>query len=159
MRKMTVVLALFFSCWLLPQTNAQQTPAEQKAQEQPAPEQFSDGDMDKVLRDMREGLEGHTSRRFLSVFADKQMDGYLSFHEQIEQFFEQYDDFRIHYRIIQSSAEGTKGVALVELQMEAIPRIGSGAPLRRDQQIRFELERGKKGWKVVDFRPRDFFTP
>jgi hypothetical protein len=55
--------------------------------------------------------------------------------------------------------EGQKGIALVEMQMEAEPRQGRGNALRRDEQIRFELERGQKGWKIVDFRPRDFFMP
>jgi len=122
-------------------------------------EEFSDRVMDNILRDMKDGIEGHIQRLFLSVFDDNEMDGYLQFEDQIEQFFNRYDAFRIHYRIVQNSVEGTKGIAVVEMQMEAVPRMGSGAPLRRDQQIRFELERGKKGWKIVDFRPRDFFTP
>jgi hypothetical protein len=122
-------------------------------------EQFSDRVMESVLRDLKDGLEGHIERLTLSVFDDNQLDGYLEFQDRLEQFFEKYDAFRIHYRIIQNSVEGQKGIALVEMQMEAEPRQGRGTALRRDEQIRFELERGKKGWKIVDFRPRDFFMP
>ena len=55
--------------------------------------------------------------------------------------------------------EGEKGMALVELQVEAAPRQDGGIALRRDEQIRFELQQGKSGWKIVDIQPRDFFTP
>ncbi len=126
-------------------------------------EEFSDRVVENVLRDLKDGMEGHIDRLVLSVFDDNQMDGYLQFQDQIEQFFNKYDAFRIHYRIIQNNVEGGKGIAIVEMQMEAVPRsgngLGGGTQLRRDQQIRFELERGNKGWRIVDFRPRDFFTP
>jgi hypothetical protein len=122
-------------------------------------EQFSDRVMENVLRDLKDGLEGHIERLTMSVFDDNEMDGYLQFQDQLDRFFEKYDAFRIHYRIVQNSVEGPKGIALVEMQMEAEPRQGRGAPMRRDEQIRLELERGKKGWKIVDFRPRDFFMP
>ena len=122
-------------------------------------EEFSDRVTNNILRDMKDGLEGHVQRMLMSVFDDNQLDGYLQLEDQIEQFFNKYDALRIHYRIIQNTVEGPKGIALVEMQMEAAPREGRGQALRRDEQIRFELERGKKGWKIVDFRPRDFFMP
>ena len=187
MRRFAFILSLLFAATtLFGQSDSQQS-TPQQTQTQTAPpdqstskdkkkdkkkkggddaindEQFSDRVIENVMRDLKDGMEGHMQRLVLSVFDDNQMDGYLQFEDQIEQFFNKYDAFRIHYRIIQNSVEGGKGIAVVEMQMEAIPRsgsgIGSGTQLRRDQQIRFELERGKKGWKIVDFRPRDFFMP
>jgi hypothetical protein len=124
-----------------------------------ATEAFSDRVASSVLRDLQDGLEGHVEHLLISSFDDNNMDGYLQFEDQIEQFFNKYDAIRIHYRIIQNTVEGAKGVALVEMQMEAENREGRGAPMRRDQQIRFEFDRTKKGWKISDFQPRTFFMP
>lgn len=119
---------------------------------------FTDAVANSVLSDLRDGLEGHSSRLMLSAFDSEKMDGYLSFEDQIESFFQKYEAFRVHYRISQSTVEGPKGVVLVDWEMEEIPTGGNAAPQRRNGQIRFVLERGRKGWKIVDFNPRGIFS-
>ena len=119
---------------------------------------FTDAVANSVLSDLRDGLEGHSSRLMLSAFDSEKMDGYLSFEDQIESFFQRYEAFRVHYRISQSTVEGPKGVVLVDWEMEEIPSGGNAPPQRRNGQIRFVLERGKKGWKIVDFNPRGIFS-
>ncbi len=118
---------------------------------------FSDAVATDVLGQIRDGLEGHSQRLLLSAFNDNEFEGYLIFEDQIQQYFEKYEGFRAHFRIIQTSIEGAKGVVLAEFDVEGMPRSG-GAAMRRSNQLRFELERGKKGWKVVDMRPRGFFS-
>ena len=118
---------------------------------------FSEAVANNVMNDLRDGLEGHVQRLMLSAFDEDKMDGYLSFEDQIEAFFNRYESFTVHYRILQTSVEGAKGVVLVSFEMEEIPK-GSGSPVRKSSQIRFELERGKKGWKIVDFNPKGFFS-
>jgi Ni/Co efflux regulator RcnB len=118
---------------------------------------FSQAVANNILNDLRDGLEGHSQRLLLSAFDQDKMDGYLSFEDQIEALMQRYDSFRVHYRITQSTIEGAKGVVLVDFEMEEIPRSG-GAPLRRNGQLKFEMERGRKGWKIVDFNPRGFFS-
>ncbi len=118
---------------------------------------FSQAVANSVLNDLRDGLEGHSQRLVLSAFDDDKMDGYLTFEDQIEALMQRYDSFRVHYRITQSAIEGPKGVVMADWEMEEIPRAG-GAPIRRNGQIRFEMERGRKGWKIVDFNPRGFFS-
>ncbi len=121
--------------------------------------EFAERVVDGLLRNLREGLEGRLDRLFLSSFSSERMSGYLSFKDQVQQFFGAYDGFRVHYRIVQSRVDGTHASAIVEFQMEAIPVAGSGTPMRREQQIQLELERTQKGWKIVDVRPREFFAP
>lgn len=121
-------------------------------------EVFSDTVANSVLRDVKDGLEGHSQRLLLSTFDPDKMDGYLAFEDQIEAFFNRYESFRMHYRIVQSTVEGPRAIVLADVQMEVIPRGGGTPPARRNEQIRFELERGRKGWKIVDFRPRGFFS-
>lgn len=122
------------------------------------PTTFSDAVAQSVLQQLTDGLEGHSDRRMLSAFDDSKMDGYLSFENQIVAFFQRYDSFRIHFRIAQATTEGSKGVVLVDIEMEEIPRSTEAQPVRKRDQMRFEMERGKKGWKIVDLRPRDFFS-
>jgi hypothetical protein len=93
----------------------------------------------------------------LSAFDQDKMDGYLTFEDQIDAMMQRYDSFRVHYSISQSTIEGAKGVVLVDFELEEIPRDG-GAPIRRSGQLKFEMERGRKGWKIVDFNPRGFFS-
>jgi len=121
-------------------------------------EVFSAAVANKVLNDLRDGLEGHTQRLMLSAFDADKMDGYLEFEDQIEAFFNKYTSFNVYFRIVQSAAEGPKGIVLVDIQLEEIPRGATSPPIRKNGQLRFELERGKKGWKIVDFNPRNFFS-
>ncbi|HWR34843.1 MAG TPA: hypothetical protein VN622_03095 [Clostridia bacterium] len=118
---------------------------------------FSEEVANAVLNDIRNGLEGHNQRRVLSAFDAEKMDGYLSFEDQIQSYLEFYESFRVYFRIIQTSTDGLKGIVLAEFQIEGTPRSGGNA-VRRSNQLRFELERGKEGWKIVDFRPRRFFS-
>ena len=118
---------------------------------------FSQAVANTVLNDLRDGLEGHSQRLLLSAFDQDKMDGYLTFEDQIEAMMQRYDSFRVHVRISQSTIEGPKGVVLVDFELEEIPRAG-GAPIRRSGQVKFEMERGRKGWKIVDFNPRGFLS-
>ena len=119
---------------------------------------FSDAVAQDVLGKLRDGLEGHSQRLMLSAFDDDKMDGYLAFEDQLEAFFNKYEGFTVHFRIAQSTTEGAKGIVLADIQMEEIPRGGAAPPVRKQTQMRFELERGRKGWRIVDFRPRGFFA-
>jgi hypothetical protein len=111
----------------------------------------------EVLGTIRDGLEGHSQRLLLSAFDADKMDGYLTFEDQIEAYFTRYEGFRVTLRIIQTSVENNRGAVLAEFQLENEPR-GGGHISRRQGQLRFELEHGAKGWKIVDFSPRGFFS-
>jgi len=120
-------------------------------------EVFSDRVANNVLGLIRDGLEGHDQRLMESAFDGDQMDGYLSFEDQLESFFNRYVGFRVHIRIIQTSIEGPKGIVTAQFELEGMPRDNSN-PVRRSDQLRFVLERGRKGWRIVDFNPRNFFS-
>ena len=86
------------------------------------------------------------------------MEGFVSFQQQVVALFRRTDSFRVHYRIVQTDAKQDKGVALVEFEMEVIPRATDQQPLRKRDQLRFEMERSEKGWRIVDVQPRNFFS-
>lgn len=127
------------------------------AAQQSAPATFDERDAVQVLGTIRDGLEGHSQRRLLSAFDADKMEGFLTFQDQIEAYFTRYESFRVTTRIIQTSVENNHGVILAEFQLENEPR-GGGRISRREGQLRFELEPGAKGWKIVDFNPRGFFS-
>lgn len=110
-----------------------------------------------VLGTIRNGLEAHSPRLLLSAFDGDKMDGFLTFSDQIDAYFTSYQSFRVTFRIVQTSEESNRGVILADFQMESEPH-GGGPITRRQAQLRFELERGPKGWKIVDFNPRAFFS-
>src|SRR4051794_16329305 len=56
---------------------------------------FSDQVANNVLNDIRDGLEAHSQRLMLSAFDADKMDGYLTFEDQIQAYFEHYDGFRV----------------------------------------------------------------
>lgn len=119
---------------------------------------FSEAVAKDVLQKLTDGLEGHNDRLMLSVFDDARMDGFLNFEDQIETLLQNHDSFRVHFLIDQATAEGDKGIALVDIELEEIPRSGNAQPVHKQDQMRFEMERGKKGWKIVDLTPRNFFS-
>jgi hypothetical protein len=121
-------------------------------------EVFNDDVARYVLSEIRDGLEGHLQRLFLSAFDDDSMPGYLQFEDQIQAMFDRYSEFRVHFRILQTTVEGPKGVVLVDFQLEQVPNGSNVAPQRKSSQVRFELERGHRGWRIVDFSPRGFFS-
>ncbi len=125
-------------------------------------EVFSDAVANAVLNQIRDGLEGHIPRLMESAFDEDKMDGYLQFEDQLEAMFNRYSEFRVHFSLAQNSVEGSKGVILVNIEMEQVPNFTannqSAQPMRKNAQVRFELERGKKGWQIVDFSPRGFFS-
>jgi hypothetical protein len=121
-------------------------------------EVFNDDVARYVLSEIRDGLEGHMQRLMLSAFDDDEMPGYLSFEDQIQAMFDRYTEFRVHFNISQATVEGPKGIVLVDFQLEEIPKANNAQPQRKSTQMRFELQRGRKGWRVVDFSPRGFFS-
>ena len=173
---LAALLLVSLSGWTLAQSTDNQTPPpdnskdakkdkkkkkDKGSQDVLNSEVFSDDVARNVLNDIRDGLEGHSYRLFESAFDQDKMDGYLTFEDQIEAMFQRYSEFRVHFRISQATTEGPKGIILVDIEMEEVPNSTGGAsvvPQRRNGQVRFELERGKKGWKIVDFSPRSFFS-
>jgi ketosteroid isomerase-like protein len=138
-----------------PATPQPQTKSEkQSAEELPV---FDERAAAVVLGTIRDGLESHSAHRLLSAFDADKMDGYRTFQDQIDAYFAANEGIRVTLRILQTSQEGDRGYILAAFQLENNPRNGEQLS-RREAQLRFVLERGPKGWKIVDFDPREFFS-
>jgi hypothetical protein len=119
--------------------------------------EFSEAVANEVLAQVRNGIEARNQRLVLSAFDREKFGGYLGFEDQLQGFFEKYESFRTYFRVLQTSVEGGKGVVLAEFDIECTP-VGGGAAMRRNNQLRFELQKGSRGWKIVDMRPRGFLS-
>jgi hypothetical protein len=161
MRLLAVLLLLATSAF------AQQTPAPEPSQAAPAAScskgallapSFDDTTADCILGPIQQGLISRNPRQILSVFDKKQFEGYESLEDQLAAMFERYAGIRASYRIVSTKAEGSHATLVAEFDVEESGRDNAYPPVRKRQQVRFELERGEKGWKVVDYLPRGFFA-
>ena len=144
------------------QQDAQPAPAEtapRTAPEKPAPAEnaFSEAVAERVLSDLRDALVGQSQRRTMALFERAQMPDYEEFAGDIAVLFEEYESFRVRYRIAQTAGENGRGIAMVQFTLEATPLGDTAPPLRRTAQLRFEFARSGKTWKIVDVKPRSFF--
>ena len=111
----------------------------------------------KLLNQIRDGLQAHNSRKMLVGFDREGMQGYLAFQDQVEEFFAQYESFRVSIRLEGSSFEQDKGTATAIFKLEGVPRSG-GPAMRREAELTLEFSRTGSGWKIRDVSPRDFFS-
>jgi hypothetical protein len=141
----------------LMQQNSPVNPASDKQREDSSA--FSEEVAEHVVHELGEGLTQHNARRMLRAFDSDAMDGYTNFQNQIQAMFQQYDSFRVHFRIASIEATDEGGTATVDFEMEQIPRsTEERLPVRKAEKLRLQMKAGKKGWKIVELQPRDFFS-
>ena len=119
---------------------------------------FSEEIAEQIAQQVAEGFEEHNARHLLSAFDPDAMVGYANFQNQVEAMFQQYDSFRVHCRLTEITSDGDTGVALAELQLEETPRSQDAQPVRKTGQVRFEIRRGKNGLRIIEVKPRSFFS-
>ena len=119
---------------------------------------FSEEVAATVIERLTNGLEDHNERAMFSAFDANRMDGYVNFQNQVHAMFQSYDAFRVHYRIAEVTTDAQKGVVAVDFELEESAGAGNIDPVRKQDQLRLEMERGDKGWKIVDVKPRTFFS-
>jgi hypothetical protein len=123
-----------------------------------APSQdFSSEVASTLLQQLTQGFVTHNRRQALSVFEGARMKGYGQLRDEITSLFAQYESFRAAYRVRQSWPQGERGVVLAEFDLEGTPLEEGSPPLRRSGQLRFQFERGRRGWRIVEVEPRTFF--
>jgi hypothetical protein len=140
------------------QTSA--TPQDQNENSSPATEIFdlSHEIVGDVLTNLQRGMETHNLDRVLAIFDPSGMPNYARFRDQMVAFFAHHDSFKFRYRLLQVSGDKDVAIATADVEMDAEPSDILPTEQRRSTQIRFELKRGPKGWKVIGLRPADFFN-
>jgi len=110
-----------------------------------------------VLEPLQRGIEEHDPAKVLDVFNHEQTPDYARFRDHVRAFFSEYETIRFRYRVLQVTSEKDTAFAIAEVDMAAKPMDETRLEVRRSTQMRFELKLGSKGWKLVGFKPGDFF--
>ncbi len=118
------------------------------------PDVFTENTASKLLSQIAEGLQGHSSRKMLLVFDLTRMNSGPLFKEQITAFFNQYDSIRVHFKLI----EVKDNTVTVDAEMDATPLSDIHPPQHKSAQLRFTATRVQNGWKFIDLDPRNFFS-
>jgi len=141
-----------------------------QAQQAPAPEQDESNSADtqpltlteQVIRDalepLQRGIQEHSAAQVLAVFDQQETPDYAQLRDQMRAFFSQNSSVRFRYKVLQVAAEKDHGFAIAEIDMAATPVDETQLGVQRSTQMRFEIKLGPKGWKLVGFKPADFFT-
>jgi hypothetical protein len=144
--------------------SAQEKAPEAAAQAQPAdqpptqPIDLSDEVVRDVLDHLQRGIETHDLKRVLDIFDRQNMNDFAQFQDQMVAFFRRYDSVRFRYQLLQITSDKDDSYAIADIDMDADPSDILPTPQRRSTQMRFQLKRGPKGWKVVALKPADFFN-
>ncbi len=125
----------------------------------PAPtEDFSDAVASQLLTQVTQGFITSNQGQVLAAFNRARMKNYPQFQASIAALFARYAGFRAAYRVRQSWPQGERGIVIVEFALEGAPLEEGSPSFRRRAQLRFEFERGRAGWRIVDVAPRGFFS-
>jgi len=123
--------------------------------EQTPPDVITDAAATRLLSQVAEGLQGHSSRKMLATFDLLRMNGGELFKQQITAFFNQYETIRVHFKFIEV-AEGN--VVVADAEMEMTPRDAITPPQHKSLQLRLTAEKESTGWRFIDVQPRGFFS-
>jgi formate dehydrogenase maturation protein FdhE len=169
LRSATLFLLLVAGCGGAAQVLAQ-SQSQSEAQQAPAPEQDESNASgvqpltltEQVVRDVLEplqrGIEEHSTAQVLAVFDQQETPNYAQLRDQMRAFFSQNATVRFRYKVLQVTAEKDHGFAIAEIDMAATPADETQLGVQRSTQMRFQIKLGPKGWKLVGFKPADFFT-
>lgn len=123
-------------------------------------QEFSEAVGEATLAELRAGFQSHNADRVMSVFERSRLTGWGDMRERLENRMASYDSFRMGYHLVSATAEGGRGTVVAEVELESVAQSQTGvtSPEHRSATLRLTLERGPKGWRIVDYSPRGFFT-
>jgi transposase len=155
------ILSAFPARAATPQTQEKPTEAAAQPAESPAttqPIDLSDEVVRDVLDRLQRGIETHDIDHVLDIFDRQNMKDFAQFQDQMVAFFRRYDSVRFRYQLLQVTSDKDGSYAIADIDMDADPSDILPTPQRRSTQMRFQMKRSPKGWKVVALKPADFFN-
>lgn len=120
----------------------------------PQPDTFTEAAASRLLDQVAEGLQSRITKKMLNAFDLARMAGGAVFRERVTAFMNQTDSIRVHFKL----HEVADNVAVVDVEMEAVPHSDIAPPERKHMELRFTAAPGRDGWKFVDVQPRGFFS-
>jgi hypothetical protein len=113
----------------------------------------------RVLSDLQDGFEGHSARRVTDSL-DERFDDLPRFEDAVTQFLERTSEMRINLRESTTELKGDHATVIVDAEMIFTNKAAPTRDQRRSQRIQFDfVYNPKKGWKILEITPRQFFEP
>jgi len=113
----------------------------------------------RTLSDFQDGFEGHSPRR-VTEFLDDRFEDLPRFEDAVTQFLERSSEMRINFRESTSEVKGDHATVIVDAEMIYSDKARPTQDQRRRQRIQFDfVYNPKKGWRIFEITPRQFFEP
>ena len=162
---LTLTLAATCLCRLPAFTQDSQQPTDGATQGQqaeqpsdaPSSTSLSDEVIKDILSDFQRGFETHNLDKVLSVFDAAAMPGFAQFRDQMVAYFRLHESFNLRYQLLQVTADNGLGTATADIEMDDDPLDTLPTPKRRSTQMRFQIKRTPKGWRIIGLGPMEFF--
>ena len=136
---------------------------DKKKKDEPSPGESPDAaagarrTISRVLRDFGDGFEGHSPRRVTEML-DERFEDLPRFEDAVTQFLERASEMRINFRESTNEVKGDHATVIVDAEMIFTDKAKPTQDQRRRQRIQFDfVYSDKKGWKIFEITPRDFF--
>ena len=136
-------------------------PAGASAQQQPptsAPLDLSDEVVRDVFVEFQRSVESSNLDHLLDTFDADATPDYPQVRDQFAAFFRLHDNINFRYQLLQVTADKDVAFATADVEMDAIPADILPTEQRRSAQMRFQMKRTSKGWRLIGLKPMGFFT-
>jgi hypothetical protein len=113
----------------------------------------------RTLGDFQDGFEGKSPRRVTEIL-DERFEDLPRFEDAVTQFLERTSEMRINFRESTTEIKGDHATVIVDAEMIFTDKARPTQDQRRRQRIQFDFVYSpKKGWKIFEITPRNFFEP
>jgi hypothetical protein len=150
--RLVLVLLLMAAFLRVAAANAQQN--DKSSAVQKTTPTFSEVDAGRLLAHLQQSLEADNQRGLLKLFDSRRMPNYAAFQDQVAEFFEKYEAFRLRYHLTQASSEDAVGIVLADVELELTPAGANVPTVRKTAQLRLVTAWDGKAWKILDWSPR-----
>src|SRR5262249_33100606 len=139
---------------------------DRKKQDEPAPGDDSPDNISAIKRvikrginNFKDGFEGHSPRRVTDMLDDK-FEDLPRFEDAVTQFLERTSEMRMNFRESTTEIKGDHAIVIVDAEMIYTDKAKPTQDQRRKERVQFDfVYNPKKGWKIFEITPRQFFEP
>jgi hypothetical protein len=140
---------------------AQQAPPTGASAQPPsstAPLDLSDQVVRDVFAEFQRSIESSNLDHLLGTFDPDATPDYRQIRDQFAAFFRLHDNIKFRYQLLQVTSDKDVAFATADVEMDAVPADVLPTEQRRTAQMRFQMKRTPKGWRLTGLKPMDFFT-
>jgi len=114
----------------------------------------------RMLRDLQFALEGGSAHSALALIDSAKFDDYPRFEDMVERLTRE-DTIRANFRQVvpATSPAAGKAQSMIDAEMELGRRDAAQKLQRRRQQLVIDFQWTRRGWRITNITPRDYFRP